>query len=202
MAKFLVLFMYILHYLKIFNSNILIVLNKYSTDVEEEIQFVKNYVLNLNIPFEISDAYSNGSVGAIDVANKIIELCNNENNFKFLYDLNDIIKNKINIICKEIYHASNIIYTDEIIEKIKKIDKLGLSNLPICIAKTQYSLSDNPKLLGNPTNFEITIKDICLKSGAGFIVVFLGNIIDMPGLSKYPNALNMTIDNDIIDGLF
>ena len=189
--------------MKKFNSNILVVLNKYSTDTLDEIEFVKKHVENLNVPFEVSDAYSKGSNGAIDVAKKIIELCNNENKFKFLYDLDLPIKDKINKICNEIYGASNIIYTDLINKKIDEINSLGFSNLPICIAKTQYSLSDNPKLLGNPTDFDVEIKNIELKSGAGFIVVFLGSIIDMPALSKSPAYLNMKIDNnEKIEGLF
>lgn len=184
-----------------FNSNILVVLNKYNTDTQKEIDYIKNYVNKLNIPFEICDSYNTGGSGSISIANKVIELCNNKNNFKFLYELNDSIENKINIICKEIYHCNNVIYTDEVLNKINKIKELGFNDLPICIAKTQYSLSDDPKKLGNPTNYDITIKNIELKSGAGFIVVFLGNIIDMPGLSKKPNLLNIKY-NKKIEGLF
>ena len=189
--------------MKQFNSNILVVLNKYSTDTQDEIDFIKNFVENLNVEFEISDAYKLGSKGALDVANKIINMCNIDNNFKFLYNLNEPIKDKINKICTNIYGASNVIYSDIINNKITEINKLGLSNLPICIAKTQYSLSDNSKLLGNPKNFNIEIKNIEIKSGAGFIVVFLGSIIDMPALSKNPACLNMKIDeNEKIEGLF
>ena len=188
--------------MKKFNSNILVVLNKYNTDTDNEINFVKEFVEELNIPFEVSDAYSKGGSGAVDVANKIIDICHKENDFKFLYDLNDSIQNKINTICREIYHSDNVIYNEDVIDKIKKIDNLGLSNLPICIAKTQYSLSDDPKKLGSPSNYDIEIKNIELKGGAGFIVIFLGSIIDMPGLSKHPSALDMKIDNEKIEGLF
>ena len=189
--------------MKKFNSNILVVLNKYDTDTINEIEYVKEYVENLNVPFEISEAYIKGSNGADYVAQKIIDICKNENKFKFLYDLDETIESKINKVCTEIYHASNVIYSDEIKNKIKQIENLGFSNLPICIAKTQYSLSDDPKKLGSPSNFDVTVRDIELKSGAGFIVVFLGSIIDMPGLSKVPSALNMKIDsNEKIEGLF
>ena len=120
-----------------------------------------------------------------------------------MYDLKDSIQNKIKIICKDIYHAKNIIYTDEALVQLKNIENLGFSNLPICIAKTQYSFSDDPKKLGNPTNYDVTIQKLELKSGAGFIVCFLGNIIDMPGLPKHPNALDMKIDDNLkISGLF
>lgn len=189
--------------MKQFNSNVLVVLNKYNTDTLDEINFVKEYVESLDVPFAISDAYSLGSDGAIDVANKIIELCNTDNNFNFLYDLNEPIKDKINKVCTKIYGADNIIYSNEIDKKIDEINKIGKNNLPICIAKTQYSLSDDPKKLGRPTNFDVTIQNIEVKSGAGFIIVFLGDIIDMPGLSKNPSALNMKIDeNKKIEGLF
>ena len=189
--------------MKKFNSNILVVLNEYSTDTLDEISFVKKHVEDLNVPFEVSNAYNKGSIGAIEVAKKIIELCNNENKFKFLYDLDLPIKEKINKICCDIYGADNVIYTDLINKKIDEINNLGFSNLPICIAKTQYSLSDNSKLLGTPKDFDVEIKNLELKSGAGFIVVFLGSIIDMPALSKYPAYLNMKIDdNEKIEGLF
>lgn len=192
-----------IHNLKKFTNQILVVLNRFNTDSEEEIIYVKNFVNHLGIDFEISDAYRLGSNGAIDVAKKIMKLTEKESNFNFLYHLNDSIENKINTICHEIYHAETIFYSDEAKLEIQKIEKLGFSNLPICIAKTQYSFSDNPKKLGNPKDFEVTVQNVNLKSGAGFIVVFLGNIIDMPGLSKNHNALQMKIDeNENIEGLF
>ena len=156
-----------------------------------------------DIPFEISDTYKDGSSGAIEVAKKIIELTKNPSSFKFLYDLNDSIQNKIEIICKNIYHAKNVIYTDEALANIKSIENLGFNGLPICIAKTQYSFSDDPKKLGNPTDYDVTVQKLELKSGAGFIVCFLGSIIDMPGLPKHPNAMSMKIDDNLkISGLF
>ena len=189
--------------MKKYCSNILVVLNKYKTDTLDEINFIKEHVEGLNVPFEVSDAYNQGSVGAIDVAKKIIELCENKNNFKFLYNLDLPIKDKINKICTEIYGANSINYTNLAEEKINEINNLGQNNLPICIAKTQYSLSDNPKLLGNPKDFAVEVKNVELESGAGFIVVFLGSIIDMPALSKTPAYLNMKIDdNEKIEGLF
>jgi formate--tetrahydrofolate ligase len=188
--------------IKKFTSNILVVLNKYDSDTIDEIDYLKEYVESLNIPFEVSEAYSKGSNGALNVANKVIQCCDKENDFKFLYDLNDSINNKIETIIKEIYHTSNIKYSELASNKIKQIEKIN-SNLPICVAKTQASISDNPKLLGNPINYKITVKDLEIKNGAGFIIVFLGDIIDMPGLSKNPNALNMKIDNNQkITGLF
>lgn len=188
--------------IKKFTSNILVVLNKYNSDTIEEINYLKEFVESLEIPFEVSEAYLKGSDGALNVANKVIQYCNKENDFKFLYDLNDTITNKIETIIKEIYHTSNIKYSEIALNKIKQIEKINYK-LPICIAKTPMSFSDNPKLLGNPIDYEITIKDLEIKNGAGFIIVYLGNIIDMPGLSKRPNSLDMKIDNEYkITGLF
>lgn len=184
--------------IKKFTDNIIVCLNKFDSDTIEEINFIKNYLEELNIEFSICESFSKGSNGSIDIANKIINLCKNNNNFKFLYNLNDSITNKIDSICKEIYRANKVIYNENILKKIEQINHLGFNDLPICIAKTQYSLSNNSKILGLPTNYEIEIKDIELKSGAGFIVVYLGNIMTMPGLPKKPNALNMYIDDDKI----
>lgn len=189
--------------LKKFTNNILVVLNRFDTDTLEEINIVREFVLQKDISFEISDVYKEGGVGAITIAKKIVELTKNPSSFKFLYNLNDSIQNKIEIICKDIYHAKNVIYTDNALAQLKNIENLGFSNLPICIAKTQYSFSDDPKKLGNPTDYDVTVQKLELKSGAGFIVCFLGSIIDMPGLPKHPNALDMKIDDNLkISGLF
>lgn len=189
--------------LKKFTNHILVVLNQFSTDTKEEIDFVKDFVSKFNCEFEICNSYQNGSLGAIEVAKKIIQISKQPNDFKFLYSLNDNIINKIETICKQIYHSNNIIYSEEAKKKIEQINKLNLNHLPVCIAKTQYSFSDDPKKLGNPSQFSVTIKDIELKIGAGFIVVFLGSIIDMPGLPKKPNAIHIKIDdNENISGLF
>ena len=176
---------------KMFTNNILVILNKFNTDTDEEINFVKEYVNNMEIPFEICEAFTKGGLGGIDAANKIVELCNKETSFNYLYELNDSIENKINKICTNIYRAKKVIYSDDIKEKIAYLKKIGFNNLPICIAKTQYSISNNPKLLGSPKDYDIEIQNIELKSGAGFIVVYLGNIFTLPGLNKHPNALDM-----------
>lgn len=189
--------------MKKLHSNILVVLNKFDLDLERDILFIKEYVEKQNIPFSICDSYSNGSNGSLILANKVIELCENDFEFKYLYDVNIDIKSKINIICKDFYKVKNVIYSDLVNEKIKVFEQNNLTNLPICIAKTQYSISDNPKLLGNPENYDINVTDINVCNGAGFIVVYLGDIMTMPGLSRNSNYLNMNIDNDgNISGLF
>lgn len=189
--------------MKLFTNNIIVCLNKFYTDTTNEIEYVTEYVNNLNISIKVSEAHLKGSEGALDLANEIINICNNNIDFNYLYDSNEKTKKKIETICTNIYHAKDIIFDNDVLEKINIYEKLGYDNLPICIAKTQYSISDNPKKLGYPIDNEIHIKDIKLNSGAGFIVVYLGNILTMPGLSKYPAYINMDIDsNGKITGIY
>ena len=189
--------------LKKYTSNIIVALNRFDTDSEEEVNIVKECCDGLEINFTVSTAYSKGGVGAVILANKVVDICNKENDFKFLYDTYDSIEDKIAIICKEIYHAGAVLYSDEALEKIKFIKELDLSHLPICIAKTQYSISDNPKLLGYPKDFNVTVRDINLYNGAGFITVILGKIMTMPALPDSPNYEKIGLDHDNnIMGLF
>lgn len=186
-----------------YTKNIVVAINKYESDTTEEIKVVTNYLEKKNIPYAINNAYTKGGSGAIDLAKKVIDTTNNKNDFKLLYDINLSIPEKINIISTNIYHAKNINYTKKALEKIKNLEKLNLDKLPICIAKTQYSISDNPKLLGYPKDYEIEVKDINIYTGAGFIVVYLGSIMTMPGLSKHANYENIDIDDAYhIKGIF
>lgn len=189
--------------LKKFGNNVIVCLNKYDTDFESEIKTVEDYCHSINIPFSISESYSKGSEGSTDLAYKVTQLCNQENNFKYLYDDNINIKEKIKILATEIYHANDVIYTDLALKKIEKLEKMHLKNLPICIAKTQYSISDDKDKLGYPTNYKITVRDAKLYNGAGFITVLLGNILTMPGLPQKPNYENIKLDtNGDITGIF
>lgn len=189
--------------MKKYLDNIIVCLNKFSFDDEEEIRYVKKYCEDLGCEFAISSSYENGGEGALDLAKKIALLCTKEKDFYLLYDENDSIKNKIEKISKEIYHARKVNYLKDALENIKEIEKLKLDKLPICVAKTQYSISDDPKKLGYPNNYEITVRNLKVNSGAGFIVVYMGKIMTMPGLSKNPAYENMHIDdNGVIDGLF
>ena len=186
-----------------YTKNIVVCINKFSNDTEKEISFVKAFVNKLGYKAITSTSFVDGSDGALELAKEIINLCDNKVDYKPLYNYNLSIKDKINKIAKEIYHAKKVIYSCDVEDKIKKLTEMGFANLPICIAKTQYSFTDNPKLLGAPTDFNITITDIKLSSGAGFIVVLLGNIMTMPGLSKNSAYLNMYIDNNgNISGLY
>lgn len=189
--------------MKQYSNHVIVCLNKFHTDTDTEINFVKDFVNNLNCPFEISEAHAKGSKGSTNLAKKIIELCSEESIFNPLYNVNDSIIRKIKTIATNIYHANEVVYSEKAEESIKKIEELGYDNLPICIAKTQYSISDDPKKLGYPSDFSVTVRDVKLCAGAGFIVVYMGSIMTMPGLSKTPAYENMDIDENLkITGLF
>lgn len=189
--------------MKKYLNNIVVCLNKFNFDDEEEIGFVENYCEKLGCEFAVCTSYKNGGEGAADLAKKVVKLCENDIEFNLLYDENDSIKNKIEKVSKEIYHAGSVKYLDEALENIQKIESMGLDKLPICVAKTQYSISDDAKKLGYPKDYEIIVRDVLVNSGAGFIVVYMGKIMTMPGLSKNPAYENMHIDDDgTIYGLF
>lgn len=186
-----------------FYPNILVVLNKFEEDTQDDINIVEDFCQNENFPFEISECYKKGSQGGISLAKAVLDLCNVEKKaLTFPYQTEDDLITKIDKVCKNFYHASSIIIKEKAKQKLEKFEMDGHRNLPICIAKTQYSISDNPKLLGYPKDFKVTITDVKLNLGAGFITVYMGNIMTLPGLSKTPNYLNMDIDGSEIKGLF
>ena len=184
------------HYdnLKKFGVSVIVCLNRFNTDTDEEIAFFQEYCENKGYCFAISDAYANGGKGAISLAKEVLNA--EKGNFHFLCDISESIISKIEKICKEIYGASKVNFSDNILDKIENFEKNGMSNLPICVAKTQYSFSDDPKAVGVVDEFEVTVKDIRLYAGAGFITVLLGDIMTMPGLSKVPNCEKI----DVVDG--
>lgn len=189
--------------MKKYGVPVIVALNHFSDDSEKEILKIKEYCLNQGAEFSVADIHSNGGSGGIDLAQKVCNLCEQESNFHVLYSNELSIKDKILKISQEIYRANGVEYSSEAESAIKEIEKLGKSHLPVCIAKTQYSISDNPTLLGRPSNFNIHVKDISLSSGAGFIVVITGKILKMPGLPKHPAAEKIDIDiNGKIKGLF
>ena len=184
------------HYdnLKKYGVNVVVCLNKFTTDTDDEIELLRKYCDENNYLFTISSAWSDGGAGAIDLAKKVIEL--KKGNFKPIYELEDSIENKINKICCEIYGAKKVNISDISKKKIEIIKKNNLSNLPICVAKTQYSFSDDKNKVGVPKDFEVTVRDINIYNGAGFITALLGNMMTMPGLSRKPNYEVI----DVIDG--
>ena len=189
--------------LKKFTSHLVVTLNVFDTDTPEEIELIKKFCSSMEVEFALCETYSKGGVGAVSLADKVIEMCKYENDFKLLYEDEESLTDKIEKVCREIYHAGKITYTDLAKEKISMIQRLDREDLPICIAKTQYSISDDPKKLGYPKDYEVTVRDLELRSGAGFITVFLGSIVTMPGLPKKPNYEIIDVDdNNEIVGLF
>ena len=179
-----------------YTKNVIVTVNKYDTDTEEEIDIVRKYCSEAHVPFVVSDSYLNGGVGSQVLAKKVTEICEKENDFKLLYDDNLSIIEKINKVCTEIYHAGKVSFTEEALKKIQQLEQDELSHLPVCISKTQYSISDDPKKLGFPRDFEVTVKDVIPYTGAGFITVLLGDVMTMPALAKKANYENIDIDKD------
>lgn len=182
---------------------VVVAINRFKYDTESEIEYVKKSCKDLDVDVSVADVWEKGGEGGIELAEQVINACERESEFKPLYELDMPIKDKIKTIAKEIYGADGVGYTKEALRDLKNIKSLGLDNLPVCVAKTQYSLSDNPKLLGRPESFDITVKGLNISAGAGFIVVMTGDIMTMPGLPKSPAAERMDIDEEgKITGLF
>lgn len=181
-----------------------VALNKYVNDTDAEIELVENKCKELGVNVKLSEVWEHGGDGGIDLAKEVINLCENgENNFKFAYDTDESIKDKINDIATKIYGADGVNYTPQAEKDIASFEKHGFDKLPICMAKTQYSLSDDPTRLGRPTGFTITVRHLTVSAGAGFIVALTGNILKMPGLPKHPAAERIDCDeNGKITGLF
>ena len=180
-----------------------VAINKFPTDTQDEIDLIINKCKELGVNVVLSDVWANGSKGGLSLAKEVIRLCDEPNNFEFSYELQDTIENKISTITKKIYGGKGAKFLPEALDDIKRITNLGFGNLPVCIAKTQYSFSDDLTKLGAPTDFEITIKEVKISAGAGFIVALTGSILTMPGLPKVPAAERIDVlPNGKIIGLF
>ena len=180
-----------------------VAINKFPTDTQSEIDLIINKCKELGVNVVLSDVWANGSEGGLSLAKEVVKLCDEPNNFEFSYELQDTIENKISTITKKIYGGKGAKFLPEALDDIKRITDLGFGNLPICIAKTQYSFSDDLTKLGAPTDFEITIKEVRISAGAGFIVALTGSILTMPGLPKVPAAERIDVlPNGKIIGLF
>ena len=186
----------------IFGKNVIVAINKFNTDTEVELNYLKEELSKRNIEVSIVESWAKGGNGAIDIAKKIVNMPESQT-IKYCYDLNDSIVDKVKKVAQNVYGAENVIFSDETMKKVEKIKKLGYENLPICIAKTQYSFSDNAKNIECAEKFNINISDVELKAGAGFIVIYTGKIMTMPGLPQTPAAENIDISNDgEISGIF
>lgn len=185
-----------------FGLNVIVAINKYTQDSDKEIDYLRKKLKEKNVELSLVEGWAKGAKGATDIAEKIVKLVENKSNFKYIYDLDKSIKEKIELVAKNIYGAKNVIFEDIALNHIKEIETLA-KNMPVCIAKTQYSFSDDPKNLLCNEDFDITIRDVEMKNGAGFVVALTGKIMTMPGLPKVPAAETIDLDeNNNIVGIF
>ncbi len=179
-----------------------VAINKFLTDTDEEVEFVTKACNEFGASVSLAECFAKGGEGGLALADAVIKATNQESNFTYSYELNQTIEEKITAIATKIYGAKDVKFMPKAVSAINSFENTEFAKMPICIAKTQYSLSDNPALIGRPKDFTITIRDIKLRAGAGFLVALAGDILLMPGLSKKPNAENMEINDGIIKGLF
>ena len=183
--------------MKKYNLPVVVALNVFVTDTEKELAFLEEWAANQGVELSRTEVWEHGAAGGLDLAEKVIRaIDNNKEDLKLLYSDETPIAEKIEIICREMYGADGVNLTDEVKAEIARIEKLGFGNLPVCMAKTPASLTDNAKIKGRPTGFKITINDVKLRSGAGFVVAYANKVLTMPGLPKVPSALNIDIDEE------
>lgn len=186
-----------------FGVPVVVAINKFTTDTEEELEFIRQYCGEKGADFATAEMFAKGGEGGRELAQRVVDACEKESSFKPLYALDLTVKEKVKKIAQEIYRADDVVFTPQAEKALAKIVELGGDRLPVCVAKTQYSLSDNPALLGAPTGHTITVRDVKLSNGAGFVVIYTGNIMTMPGLPKVPAAERIDVDeNGKISGLF
>ena len=189
--------------MKKYNVPVVVAINHFIKDTEDELLIIENYCRDMGVEVSRCTAFKDGGDGATDLAQKVVAATEKDGSFKPLYEERLPIKEKIETIAKEIYGADGVNYTAKAEKDIKELTRLGFDKTPVCMAKTQYSLSDNPSLLGRPENFSITVREVRVSAGAGFVVALTGDVMTMPGLPKVPAANNMDIDeNGVIKGLF
>ena len=179
-----------------FGLNVIVAINRYNTDTEKEIEYIQETLKEKGIESSLVEGWAKGGKGAIDIAQQLVNLTEKQENFKYIYDLQDDIKTKIQKVAREIYGATGVKFSEDAENEIDRIEKLGYGNLPVCIAKTQYSFSDDSKNLECKDSFEITIRDVNLKAGAGFVVAISGKIMTMPGLPRVPAAEHIDLSED------
>ncbi|MEE3428315.1 MAG: formate--tetrahydrofolate ligase [Ruminococcus sp.] len=181
---------------------VVVAINRFLTDSKEELEYIEQYCKEKGADFALSDVFANGGDGGVELAKKVVEAVEKPSNFEPIYSLDLTVEEKIEAIAKNIYGAKEVAYTTQALKALKEVKSLGADSLPVCIAKTQYSLSDNPALLGAPKDFTITVRNVSLSNGAGFVVVYTGDIMTMPGLPKIPAAEKVDIENEKVVGLF
>ncbi|MCB6414914.1 formate--tetrahydrofolate ligase [Dorea acetigenes] len=188
---------------KVYHLPVVVAINAFPTDTEAELALVREKCEELGANVALSEVWARGGEGGEELAKEVIRLCEGESTMEYVYDVNASVKEKIEAIAAKVYGADGVDYTPKANREIKNLEAIGLGNLPICMAKNQYSLTDDAKKLGRPENFRITIRDITASAGAGFLVALTGDIMKMPGLPKVPSAEKIDVDADgVISGLF
>ncbi len=186
-----------------FGLSPVVALNRFPTDAEDEIEVVKSFCREMGTRFAETHVWEAGGEGGIELARQVIEAAENPSEFNFLYELNRPLTEKIDTIAREIYGAARVDYLGPALKTLQDLERLGFGDLPICVAKTQYSLSDNPSVVGRPEGFTVTVREVRISAGARFVVPLMGDILTMPGLPRHPAAHNIDIDdNGRITGLF
>ena len=182
---------------------VVVAINRFDSDTDAELAYIEQYCKENGADFALSEVFAKGGEGGMELARKVFAAAEQPSNFHPIYAGDLPVREKIATIAKEIYGADGVTYTAQAEKALKEIAALGGDALPVCIAKTQYSLSDDPTLLGRPTGFNITIRDLRLSNGAGFVVAYAGDVMTMPGLPKVPSAEKIDVDgNGVIHGLF
>ena len=188
---------------KVYHLPVVVAINAFPTDTKAELELVREKCKELGVNVALSEVWAHGGEGGEDLAKEVLRLCEGESTMEYVYDVDASIKEKIEAIATKVYGADGVDYTTKANKEIKNLEAIGLGNLPICMAKNQYSLTDDAKKLGRPENFRITIRDITASAGAGFLVALTGDIMKMPGLPKVPSAEKIDVDADgVISGLF
>ncbi|KMZ53364.1 formate--tetrahydrofolate ligase [Dorea sp. D27] len=188
---------------KVYGMPAVVAINKFPTDTQRELDLVREKCRELGVHVALSDVWAGGGAGGRELAEEVIRLCEGESTMRFVYDTEASIPDKIEAIAGKVYGADGVDYTPKAIREIRNLESIGLGSLPVCMAKNQYSLTDDPKKLGRPEGFRITIRDIAASAGAGFLVALTGDIMKMPGLPKVPSAEKIDVDeNGVISGLF
>ena len=187
-----------------FGVPVVVTLNKFASDSEEELTYVKDFCIGHNCEFALSEVWEKGGEGGIELANKVIETVENKkSDFHTIYNNEASLTEKIETIAEKIYDADGVEYDTQAVKQLKRLTELGFGSFPVCMAKTQFSFSDDPKLLGRPENFKIHVREVYVSAGAGFVVVLTGSVMTLPGLPKKPAAYGIDVDdNGVITGLF
>jgi formate--tetrahydrofolate ligase len=186
-----------------YNVPLVVAINQFPTDTEAEVNLVRERCNAMGVEVALTTIWADGGAGGLELGDKVIKACSEPNGFTPIYSSELSIKDKLKSVATQIYGAREIIYNKPAEDAIARYEAMGYGNLPVCIAKTQYSLSDDPKLLGRPEEFDVTVRDVRLSAGAGFVVALMGNILTMPGLPRNPAAFDIDIDEKgKIYGLF